>query len=104
MNGVAAEIAQEVCMLLEHDDVNARARQQKSQHHPCRTSANDATTGLELCVHRLPGGVSNYIDVVRWTKSENFSARVVCSCFQSSPPYMSGGYLPAALWGLYTEI
>ena len=43
MNGVAAEIAQEIGMLLEHDDVDAGAREQKAQHEPARPAADDAT-------------------------------------------------------------
>ena len=33
MNGVAAKVAQEVGVLLEHDDVDAGARQQEAEHH-----------------------------------------------------------------------
>ena len=34
MNRVAAKIAEEVGVLLQHHDMNAGARQQKSEHHP----------------------------------------------------------------------
>ena len=34
MDGVAAEVAQEVAMLLEHDDVDAGAREQEAEHEP----------------------------------------------------------------------
>ena len=42
MNGVAAEIAQEIGVLLEHDDVDAGAREQEAEHHPARSAADDA--------------------------------------------------------------
>ena len=34
MDGVAAKVAQEVGVLLEHDDVDAGARQQEAEHQP----------------------------------------------------------------------
>ena len=43
MDGVAAEVAQEVGVLLQHHDVDARARQQQPQHHAGGPAANDAT-------------------------------------------------------------
>ena len=48
MNGIAAEIAEEVGMLLQHDDVDAGARQQKAEHEPARPAADDATARGEL--------------------------------------------------------
>ena len=42
MNRVAAEIAEEVGVLLQHDHVDAGAREQKSQHHPGGAAAGDA--------------------------------------------------------------
>ena len=42
MNRVAAEIAEEVRMLLQHHDVDAGAREQKSEHHSRRSAAGDA--------------------------------------------------------------
>jgi hypothetical protein len=42
MDRVAAKIAQEVGMFLEHDDVNAGARQQEPEHHAGRPAARDA--------------------------------------------------------------
>jgi hypothetical protein len=42
MHRVAAEVAQEVGVLLQHRDTHARARQQKSKHHSRRTAADDA--------------------------------------------------------------
>src|SRR5262249_12030975 len=48
MNGVAAEIAQEVGMLREHDDVDAGAREQEAEHEPAWSAADDAATCGEL--------------------------------------------------------
>ncbi len=48
MDGVAAEIAQEVGVLLEHDHVDAGARQQEAEHEPARPTADDAATGGDL--------------------------------------------------------
>ena len=36
MDGVAAEVAQEVGVLLEHHDIDAGARQQIAEHHAGR--------------------------------------------------------------------
>ena len=47
VDGVAAEVAQEVGVLLEHDDVDAGAREQEAEHHPGRTAAGDAAAGAE---------------------------------------------------------
>ena len=45
MNGVAAKVAQEVGVLLEHDDVDAGARQQVAEHEPARAAADDTAAG-----------------------------------------------------------
>ena len=42
MNRVAAKIAEEIRVLLQHHDVDAGARQQKAEHHPRRSAAGDA--------------------------------------------------------------
>jgi hypothetical protein len=60
MNGVAAEVAQEVGMLLEHDDVHAGTREQEAEHHPAGPAADDAATrgnlfGSHSCVLRDRG-------------------------------------------------
>ena len=47
MDGVAAKIAEEIGVLLQHDDVDAGPRQQEAQHHPGRTAADDAATRRE---------------------------------------------------------
>ena len=59
MDGVAAEIAQEVGVLFEDDDVDARAREQEAEHQPARTAADDAATrgdlfGRHSCALRMP--------------------------------------------------
>ena len=41
MDDVAAEVAQEVAMLLEHDDVDAGAREQEAEHEPARSASDD---------------------------------------------------------------
>ena len=48
MHGVAAKIAEEVGMLLEHHDVDAGASEQVTEHHAGRPAADDAAT----CFHR----------------------------------------------------
>jgi hypothetical protein len=47
MNCVAPEIAQKVRVLLEHNNLDAGASQQKAQHHAGRPSADDAALGLD---------------------------------------------------------
>ena len=45
MDGVAAEVAQEVGMLLEHEHIDAGAGEQKSAHHAGRPAAGDDAGG-----------------------------------------------------------
>ena len=45
MDGVAAKVAQEVSMLLEHDNVDAGAREQEAEHEPAGSAADNTTTG-----------------------------------------------------------
>ena len=47
VNGVAAEVPEEVSVLLQDHDVDPRPRQQEAQHHPGRTAARDAAIGFE---------------------------------------------------------
>jgi hypothetical protein len=47
VHGIAAKIAQEVGVLLEHDGVDARAREEQPEHHPGGTAAGDAATGAQ---------------------------------------------------------
>ena len=42
MNRVAAEVAKEIGVLLQHHNMNAGARQQESEHHPGGAAARDA--------------------------------------------------------------
>ena len=51
MDGVAAKIAQEIAVLLQHDDIDAGARQQKAEHHAGRPAADDATGGVDRFCH-----------------------------------------------------
>src|SRR3546814_1793727 len=44
MDGVAAEVAQEIGMLLEHDHIEARAGEQEAEHYPGRSASGDRTT------------------------------------------------------------
>src|SRR5947209_885359 len=46
MNGVAAKIAQEILVLLQHADIHAAAREQEAEHHPGGPAADDAATGI----------------------------------------------------------
>src|SRR5215831_2144408 len=48
VDGVAAEVAQEVGVLLEHHDRDAGARQQETEHHAGGSAAGDAAGGGEL--------------------------------------------------------
>jgi hypothetical protein len=41
MNGVAAEIAKEVGVLLEHQDINTSASEQETEDHSSRAAAGD---------------------------------------------------------------
>ena len=47
MDGVAAEIAQEIGVLFQHRDGDAGARQQEAEHHPGRSAAGDAAGGFD---------------------------------------------------------
>ncbi len=57
MDGVAAEIAQEIAMLLQHHDRNAGPRQQKAKHHSGGAAAGDAAGGLDLSAHHHPPAI-----------------------------------------------
>jgi len=50
MHSVAAEVAQEVGVLLEHQHGHADARQQEPRHHPRRPAADDAARNLARVV------------------------------------------------------
>jgi hypothetical protein len=54
MDSIAPEVAEEIAVFLENDDVGSGSRQQESKHHSCRTSASDATPNLEVFkVHQV---------------------------------------------------
>ncbi len=48
MDRVAAEVAQEVGVLLEHDHASAGAGEQQAEHHAGRAAADDAAIGLDV--------------------------------------------------------
>ena len=52
VDGVAAEVAQEIGVLLEHEHVDARAREQEAEHHAGGAAAgNGASRGYGLRRH-----------------------------------------------------
>jgi hypothetical protein len=51
MNGIAAKVAEKICVLLEYDDLHARSSQQKTEHHSGWSAANDAALGLKSRRH-----------------------------------------------------
>ena len=59
MDRIATEIAQEIGVFFQDNDVDTHAREQKSQYHPGRTASRDAATRLDynrhvnLCRSRL---------------------------------------------------
>src|SRR6516225_950879 len=56
MDRVAAEIAEEIGVLLEHRDVDAGPGQQVSEHHPGRTAARDRTLDLHDAIVQKDAG------------------------------------------------
>src|SRR5690349_23011695 len=53
MNGVAAEVAQEILVFLKHANLNARACQKQSKHHSGRSAAGNAAPGLDTVLVQL---------------------------------------------------
>jgi hypothetical protein len=47
MDGIAAKVAQEIRVLLEHDDIDAGTREQEAEHHPGRPAAGNAASGAD---------------------------------------------------------
>jgi hypothetical protein len=43
MDGVAAEVAKEIGVLLQHEDIDSGTGKQKAEHHASRAAARDAT-------------------------------------------------------------
>ena len=48
MHGVAAKVAQEVAVLLQHHHIDAGAREQEAQHHAGRPAAGDAAASGDV--------------------------------------------------------
>ena len=46
MDGVAAEVAKEVLVLLQHCNLHASAGQKVAQHHACRPPAHNTTSSF----------------------------------------------------------
>jgi hypothetical protein len=61
MDGVAAEIAQEIGVLLEHHHLDAGAGEQIAQHHAGGSASGDAAP----CGEGFSGHASNYRRVTR---------------------------------------
>ena len=53
MNRIATKVAQKIGVLLKNRDLDARAREQKAEHHAGRPSAYDAAPGFNRCRHKL---------------------------------------------------
>jgi hypothetical protein len=51
VNRIAAEIAQEVRVLLENYNMDTSSREEESEEHPGGTSSDDATLGGNLLAH-----------------------------------------------------
>src|SRR5262249_22999330 len=55
---VAAEVAEEVPVLLEHDGTDTRPREQIPEHHPGRAPADDARLGVRAAsIARVEAGL-----------------------------------------------
>ena len=48
INGVAAEIAQEIGVFFQDNDLHAGAREKETKHHSGRAAANDDATCLQF--------------------------------------------------------
>ena len=48
MDSIAPEVAEEIAVFLENDDIDASARQQEPEHHSGRTAAGNATPSPEV--------------------------------------------------------
>ena len=53
VDGVAAEVAEEVFVFFEDSDVDALAGEEETEHHAGGTSANDAARGLSGGSHGM---------------------------------------------------
>jgi hypothetical protein len=64
MDSIAPEVAEEIAVFLENDDVDAGARQQEPEHHSGWTSAGDATPSSEVFrIHQVFPLEADYGDV-----------------------------------------
>src|SRR3954469_9486210 len=54
MDRVAAEITQEIGVLLEHRHVDAAAREEKAEHHAGRPAAHDTAASRKRLCHHAP--------------------------------------------------
>jgi hypothetical protein len=43
MHGVAAKVAEKICVLFQDDNTHPSTRQEKAKHHSRRSAAGDAT-------------------------------------------------------------
>lgn len=57
MHGVAAKVAEEIRMPLQHHDVDAGASQEIAEHHAGRPAADDATSGSHGVTHGVLWGI-----------------------------------------------
>ena len=68
MDGVAAEVAQEVGVLLEDDNPNAGTGEQQAQHHARRPAAGDAALQRRARNQPRPmNGIFVAMTVMNWT-------------------------------------
>ena len=81
MDRVAAEVPQEIGVLLQHQRVDSGAPQQVAQHHARRTSADHAALRFDPGSHRSPSGRN------RHRKPKRATAR----CNRQCPPQRASG-------------
>ena len=70
MDGVAAEVAEEVFVLFEHGDVDAGAGEEEAEHDAGGASADDAAGGLEGCGVGGCHGVGKGSKGLRWSQKD----------------------------------
>ena len=69
MDGVAAEVAQEVGMLLEHEDIHTRTCEEKAEHHAGWSTAGDGATRGDGFARHVPS--THHV----WTCAGSFVTR-----------------------------
>ena len=74
MDGVAAEVAEEIGVLLEDEDANAGTRQEQSQHHAGGTAASHHAL-------RVHGGEcsASYCTLTSWPRATPPGLSVECT-------------------------